>query len=195
MLLQDTLRDKENDIQKDIEEKLAAHRAWLNKFPDLTRMPLLPAAKQSTPSTFRAVVAEYLPSPPESASSGSPKATSPNEAVDGNPAAEDNVIIRYSSPPSDEPTTERPSYRRRIGRGGRLMIDRRGLHLQSRESIDPVILDRFKFDQDDDDEAPPVYTVDPLDQWSMQYRISQLRNRDPHAPPQLHINTARAQQP
>lgn len=191
--LQDVLREKENDIYRDIEEKLAGHRAWLNKNPDLTRLPLLPAVKHHAPPGFRAAVAEYLPSPPPSVSSDSPRATSPNELRDSNFAGEESITVRYQSPPCAKHAEMRPSYRRRIGRGGRLMIDRRGLQPQSKEGIDPVVLDRFKFDQEDDDDDPPVFEVDRFDQWSLQYRAALQGNRDIHIARPMQAHSARPQ--
>ena len=54
------------------------------------------------------------------------------------------------------------------------MIDRRGMRLQSKEELnglDDIVVDRFKFDRDDDDEDEvPIYTVDPNDISNMRYR-------------------------
>lgn len=54
------------------------------------------------------------------------------------------------------------------------MIDRRGMRLQSREELDKlddIVVDRFKFDRDDDDEDEvPVYAIDPNDISNMRYR-------------------------
>ena len=53
------------------------------------------------------------------------------------------------------------------------MIDRRGMHLQSKEGLDDLIVDRFKYDQDDEEEEP-TYFIDPYDISSMRYRASFL---------------------
>ena len=54
------------------------------------------------------------------------------------------------------------------------MIDRRGMRLQSKEELnglDDIVVDRFKFDRDDDDEDEvPIYTVEPNDIANMRYR-------------------------
>jgi len=54
------------------------------------------------------------------------------------------------------------------------MIDRRGMRLQSKDELDQldeIVVDRFKFDRDDDDEDEvPTYTVDPNDISNMRYR-------------------------
>jgi enhancer of polycomb-like protein len=57
------------------------------------------------------------------------------------------------------------------------MIDRRGMGFESKMDIDPIILDRFKYDQDSDDEIPTYY-IDPYDTLHMRMRAR-------HAPSQL----------
>ena len=52
------------------------------------------------------------------------------------------------------------------------MIDRRGMRLQTREGLDDVIVDRFKYDQDEDEDEVPTYLIDPFDIASMRYRAS-----------------------
>lgn len=185
--LQDVLREKEINIQKDIEEKMAGHGTWLDRCPDFTMRPLLSPPLHRTASSFRAAVVQYLPSPPESAPAESPRATSPNETSGPDGPSEQALAIRYRSPPMLDQDPGPPSYRRRIGRGGRLMIDRRGMQMQSKDGIDPMILDRFKFDRDDDDDDSPVFTVDPDDQWSIQYRVNMWTGRDAQAPRQAQL--------
>lgn len=51
------------------------------------------------------------------------------------------------------------------------MIDRRGMRLQSKEGLDASVVDRFKYDQDEDDEES-TYLIDPYDISSMRYRAS-----------------------
>lgn len=60
------------------------------------------------------------------------------------------------------------------------MIDRRGMHLESREGVDDAIVDRFKYDRDDDDhDDAPVYLIDPYDISSMRYRAATGANAHP----------------
>ena len=191
-LLQDTLREKENNITKDIEQRLAGHRAWLNQYPDLTMKPLAPSTRQQSTSAYRVAVVQYLPSPPASVSAGSPRETSPTETGFPDGPKEDPVEIRYRTPPVTERDHEPPSYRRRIGRGGRLMIDRRGFRLQSKQGIDSKVLDRFRFDRDDEDDEVPVFNVDLYDQWSIQYRAALLSGRDSHSTRPAQVNATRA---
>ena len=50
-----------------------------------------------------------------------------------------------------------PAYRRRIGRGGRMFIDRKNFPVGQSHKLDPLVADRFKFDRDlDDDEFVPL---------------------------------------
>ncbi|KAI9826885.1 MAG: Enhancer of polycomb-like protein 1 [Thelocarpon impressellum] len=171
VLLKDMLAEKENEIQKEIDQKIAQHRNWNNGYLDLTRSPLTPVSEHGCGASFRTAVTEYLPTPPASASSEDSGGA--NHADVGSPsrAREDSVTVRYASPTYDGPSQNQPSFRRRIGRGGRVMVDRRGLHVQSKEGIDPRILDRFKYDQDDEDDQA-VYLVDQFDTLSMRYRAT-----------------------
>ncbi|RBQ87751.1 hypothetical protein VDGD_20685 [Verticillium dahliae] len=69
----------------------------------------------------------------------------------------------------EKPPTQQPAFRRRIGRLNRLWIDRRGLASPPREDDDAS--DRWKYDQDDD-EDPPVYEVDPFDTRALKFRAT-----------------------
>ena len=162
--------------------------------------------------TFRKVVAEVSTSPTPSvtfdiwketpgAGAGSPANArdvdadadadaNANADANGNMDADASVTIEYLST-SAETDHEPISYRRRIGRGGRLMIDRRGFRLKSTEGIDPVVLDRFRYDRDDDDDEVNQVTVDPFDQWSMQYRASIMGSRDSSQSRPTPVNTPR----
>jgi len=71
------------------------------------------------------------------------------------------------------------------------MIDRRGMHLPSKEGIDATVLDRFKYDQDDEDDEA-IFLVDPYNVFSMRYRASFFGNNRDHATAQVHA-TRRSQ--
>jgi len=110
-----------------------------------------------------------LPTPPASISSehmGDVTAdySSPSRGND------ESITVRYESPSYDEPGQNQPSFRRRYGRGGRLMIDRRGMRLQSTEGLDDTVVDRYKFDQDEDEDEIPTYPIDQYDIPRMRYR-------------------------
>ena len=168
-LLADFLADQQIEIQRRIESKIAAHEKWNEGYIDMTRAPLTPPLEESIRSSFRTAMTEYLPTPPASISS-----EHSGEAIAdaGSPlhGKDDSVTVRYVSPSFDGPYQSQPSFRRRFGRGGRLMIDRRGMRLQSKEGLNETIVDRFKFDNDDDDDEVSVYSSDPYDIASMRYR-------------------------
>lgn len=50
------------------------------------------------------------------------------------------------------------------------MIDRRGMRLGSKEGLDDRVVDRFRFDNDEDEDEVPIFVVDPYDIPSMRYR-------------------------
>ena len=156
-------------MQQEIETKLARFKKWNEGFVDLTRAPLSPSVGDDTKTGFRPAMAEYLPTPPASISS---EHTGDAVADDASPTngKDDLVTVRYTSSFRDGPHQSQPSFRRRFGRGGRLMIDRRGMHSRPTEGLDDIVVDRFKFDHDDDDDEAPVYTIDPFDISRMRYR-------------------------
>ncbi|MCJ1476910.1 Enhancer of polycomb-like protein 1 [Lambiella insularis] len=201
VLLQDILGEKENELHREIEIKISQHKRWNENYVDQTRAPLTPPLEESLRSSFRTALTEYLPTPPASVSS---ELSGDALADAGSPARkmDQAVTVRYASPTYNLPFRSQPSFRRRIGRGGRLFIDRRGMNLQSKEGIDPAILDRFKYDRDDDDddEVAP-YLTDPYDIDSMRYRAaiagsspSQPQNQSQSARrPQLEASASNSQ--
>ena len=172
--LQDVLAEKENEIEREIKLKIAQHAKWNEGYVDLTRAPLTSPLKENMGLNFRTAVTEYLPTPPASVSSEN----SADDTADMRSPTRrkvDSISVRYASPTYDEPGRSQPCFRRRIGRGGRLMIDRRGMHVESREGLNAIIVDRYKYDRDDDgddDDEIPTYPIDPYDISSMRYRAS-----------------------
>ena len=78
----------------------------------------------------------------------------------------------------DQDTSKIPSFRRRIGRGGRLLIDRRNIGAPCRVEMDPLKADRYKYDQEDSDEELD-YERDQYDIQIMQHRaIMAAKARD-----------------
>ena len=171
--LQEYLAEKENQVQRIIDAKLAQHQKWNEGWIDRTMAPLTPPLEANGGSSFRTATTEYLPTPPASASSEH-VGDAPVDVDSPKRHKVDPIPVRYASPSYDGPWQSQTSFRRRIGRGGRLMIDRRGMRLQSKEELnglDDIVVDRFKFDRDDDDEDEvPIYTVDPNDISNMRYR-------------------------
>ncbi|TVY81472.1 Enhancer of polycomb-like protein [Lachnellula suecica] len=167
ILLSDVLAQKEIALQKEIDEKTQQHRKWNQGHVDLTRDPLSPVNGQGLETGFRPATAQYqyLMTPPSSVTS---------ESFDQPSPAQDkqleNFAFRYSPPPEEEEHRGQPAYRRRIGRGGRLWIDRRGM-CGAVKNVDENMSDRWKYDQDDDEEQP-VYEVDPYDTKSLRFRAT-----------------------
>jgi enhancer of polycomb-like protein len=166
ILLSDVLAQKENRLRIEIEEKAQQHRKWNLGHVDLTREPLSPVAGHGPDTGFRPATAQYqyLMTPPSSVTSETFDHPSPTHEKP------DPFTFRYSSPPEEDLPAGQPAYRRRIGRGGRLWIDRRGMPSAGR-SVDTTTSDRWKYDQDDDDEQP-VYEMDPYDTKALRFRAS-----------------------
>jgi enhancer of polycomb-like protein len=163
-LLSDVLAQKENMIQMEIDQRVQQHQRWNQNHIDVTREPLSPVRGQGKDSSFRLATAKYLLTPPASVSSESSDHPSPNQEK------EDANVFRFASPPDDGEPQGKPAYRRRIGRLGRLWIDRRGLPSPAKE-MDDSSFDRWKYDQDDDDE-PNIYEVDPYDTKAIKFRAT-----------------------
>lgn len=167
--LEDLQAEKENEILREIKQNMAKHTKWNEGYVDWTREPLTPSTERRTDHDFRpAITTEYLPTPPASESSDLPRDGVPDRA---SPVPNDKftLVIRQKSPPPEEPSKEMPSFRRRVGRGGRMLIDRRNLPFRDKATMDPLKVDRFKYDHDDDDDDP-VYERDEFDIQVMQHR-------------------------
>lgn len=164
--LSDLVAQKENLLQIEIEEKAEQHRKWNSGHVDLTREPLSPVHGQGPETGFRPATAQYqyLMTPPSSVTSDSFDQPSPSREI------LEPSTFRYSSPPGEEDSRGQPAYRRRIGRCGRLWIDRRGMPFAAK-AADSSGSDRWKYDQDDDDEQP-VYEMDPYDTKALRFRAT-----------------------
>ncbi|EGD96342.1 histone acetyltransferase complex component Epl1 [Trichophyton tonsurans CBS 112818] len=164
-LLEDVQADKENDILREIKQNVAKHAKWNEGYVDITRAPLTPTTPQGFEAEFRpAITHEYLPTPPTSETSERMR------DIPSGPSLETQwSALRQSSPSEDDSCRPTPSFRRRVGRGGRVLIDRRNLSLRNKDGVDPIKLDRFKYDRDDDD-MDIVYEKDEFDIQIMQHR-------------------------
>ncbi|KAG5973286.1 Enhancer of polycomb-like protein 1 [Claviceps cyperi] len=176
VLLADQLADKENELRTEIDNKVENHRRWNQNHIDLTREPLTPIREQQDVDfKFRPAKPQYLMSPPASVTSDETE-MNPDEGVSPELSLDLDsktlmLPIRQSESSIDQPETNIPSFRRRIGRLQRLWIDRRGLSTAPRlESSD--YSDRWKYDSDSDDDDPPVYEVDPFDTRALKFRAS-----------------------
>ncbi|KUJ20211.1 putative enhancer of polycomb-like protein 1 [Mollisia scopiformis] len=166
IMLSDLMAQKENTLQIEIEEKAQQHRKWNMGHVDLTREPLSPVHGQGFEAGFRPATAQYqyLMTPPSSVTSESFDQPSPS-LEKPEPCA-----LGYNSPSEEEEPRGQPAYRRRIGRGGRLWIDRRGMS-SAAKLAEATVSDRWKYDQDDDDEQP-VYEMDPYDTKALRFRAT-----------------------
>lgn len=169
VLLQDILAEKGRQIQEDIEMRIAQHRQRSEGYLDMTRAPLTPPLEEGVGSSFRTAMTDYLPTPPASISSEHSGDVAAEAGMAGQ-VKEQPVTVRYASPTYDGPNGSQPSFRRRIGRGGRLMIDRRGMRVPWKEGLDDAVADRYRLDHEDDDNEMPTYEVDPYDIANMRYR-------------------------
>jgi enhancer of polycomb-like protein len=169
--LQEQLAKKEEAINGFIEENLAKHQKWNQGWEDLTWRPITPPLEQAASrSTFRPVTCQQLPTPPASVSSEN-SSDNLNADQDMNKAEKQNrVVVRYASPPDDVPYLDQRRYRRRKGRGGRIMVDRRGVKRPCPEPIDERVLDRHKY-SGDSSEDEQLYFVDPYDNLHIKYRM------------------------
>ncbi|EEA18929.1 Enhancer of polycomb-like protein 1 [Talaromyces marneffei ATCC 18224] len=162
-LLEEVQAEKENEIIRDIKLNLQKHLKWNEGYVDHTTAPLTPSPKRTFEAAFRPAITTQLPTPPSS------DASDANDAV-----ALDNLHPyfrdRTATFDMDDDTTKIPSFRRRVGRGGRVMIDRRNMAARHRADIDPIILDRFKYDDDEDEDDDIVFERDKYDIQVMQHR-------------------------
>ncbi|KAK2000394.1 hypothetical protein LX36DRAFT_572346 [Colletotrichum falcatum] len=167
--LADKLAEKENELRADVESKVHNHRKWNQNHVDLTRDPLSPVKEQGMEASFRPAKTQYLMTPPASTSSDS-------EAMDVDEETEPFVdrgnmpIFQFKAGGKEKPSSSQPAFRRRIGRLGRLWIDRRGMTTPPRMEGEEYS-DRWKYDQDDEDETP-VYEVDPYDTRALKFRAT-----------------------
>ncbi|KAK4250749.1 EPL1-like protein [Corynascus novoguineensis] len=169
-ILADRLAEKENELRADIEKKVQSHNEWNRNHLDLTRGPLSPVHGPRRAPSFRPAKAQYLMTPPASASSDSLEEPTP---MDLDKPQNSPAPFNFRGIARDEESRKNPpAYRRRIGRLNRLWIDRRGMASPPRDVSDEV-LDRWKYDQSsDDEEYPPTYEVDPFDTNALRFRAS-----------------------
>ncbi|KAJ9657613.1 Enhancer of polycomb-like protein 1 [Coniosporium apollinis] len=171
VLLEEVTEKKQEDIQKFMDDLASKHRNWNKDWRDETWRPLTPPPQeQAQRSSFRAATTYPLPTPPPSiASEGSGE---PMDIDEPTPRALNKgaITVQYASPPLEAFVEPQRAFRRRIARGGRLVIDRRGIKRPSQEDIDDRILDRYKYDQEssEDDE---VYPYDPYDNAHIKFRV------------------------
>lgn len=181
-LLEDVQADKQKAIEREIEQNVQKHIRWNEGFVDKTRVPLTPISPKSfaSNSDFRQAMptTEYLPTPPASVSEDSP----PNDMMADIDASNSSIRtpFRYASPSEDDLNTNMPSFRRRIGRGGRVMFDRR-IPFRPKEVPSGTIAERYSFDSDDEEAEREIAISDDQDTFQMMLHRAYLfaKARDP----------------
>lgn len=167
--LEEQLATREEDITRSIETNKEKHREWNKHYVDVTWRAITPPLEEENQPAFRTAITEYLPTPPASVSSDEAADANKQHSAQADNGADESYLVRYATPPQ-ESFVGRPSFRRRTGRGGRLMIDRRGLKRLATEDIDDRVAERFKYDRDSDEEND-VIPVDFYADAAIKYRI------------------------
>ncbi|KAK8031458.1 enhancer-polycomb 1 [Apiospora arundinis] len=159
--LEDKEKERFDEFLRDIATKADTHRLWNSKYVDLTEKPLSPPRRSRTPASDQ--------QKPNSSRLHQLLDDEPTEAALAAKAPATPFYFRGLSPEAEQPM---PGYRRRIGRCGRLWIDRRNVGQLASPPSDSDLPqnDRFKYDEDDSDDEQPVYHIDPYDTRPMKFR-------------------------
>jgi enhancer of polycomb-like protein len=185
--LEEQQTKKTEAIDSFIEDNLVKHQKWNVGWVDATWRPITPPLEQAAAkSDFRTVFTEsQLPTPPASVSDEEGADSMAVERVNKQSDARRGARIRFATPPEDVPFQDQSRFRRRIGRGGRVMIDRRGVKRQKSEEgvVDERAADRWKF-SGDSSEDEQVYPVDWTDTLHIRYRIMIERQGEKQQPQQ-----------
>lgn len=184
-LLEDVQAEKENEILLDIKQNLAKHITWNEGYVDFTRAPLSPSPETPFDAAFRPAITAQLPTPPSSDSSEHML----DSALDTTNSLSFRDKLARTMETND--TSRIPSFRRRVGRGGRLMIDRRNL-ASRRVEMDPLKADRYKYDDEDSDEEL-VFDRNRYDMHIMQHRALMAAKAREQAVSQAHAQAQAAQ--
>ena len=167
-------------IDSFIEDNLVKHQKWNVGWVDATWRPITPPIEQAAAkSDFRTVFTEtQLPTPPASVSDEEDADAMQVDPVNKQLSPRRSARIRFGTPPDDVPFHDQSRFRRRIGRGGRVMIDRRGVKCAKlAATMDDRQADRWKF-SGDSSEDEQVYPVDWTDNMHIRYRIMIERQGD-----------------
>lgn len=177
--LQSSLDKKEEEFQRCIDDNVIRHQNWNKGWVDITWRPITPPLEDRTKSNFRTAITEYLPTPPLSATSEqSIEIVHADEELPK--LNKDSALVQSDPFRRSDPGLVQPSFRRRVGRGGRLMIDRRGIVPTAPREVDERVFDRYKYDADSD-EDDEVYSIDYFRDFSIKYRV--LLNTPSREPP------------
>lgn len=184
--IEDYNREKEELIQKAIADSIEQLVGKSNKlFMDFTQQAVSERISTSEPS-YRVVHTQMPISPPASTGGETQEAVpcdtpnTPNTPLTPSTreAAGTGTKRDYTTAfeiPNKEMTNShhdeyQHQYRRRIGRGGRLWVDRKGLRPQN-TTLSARDAERWKYDQDsDDDEQLSIYEADPYSTEQLNFR-------------------------
>lgn len=163
--------NRDREIHREIHLNVEKHINWNKGYVDKTRAPLTPDSEKTlvdrSKDYRKAMPVQIpLPTPPASVSDGEMENMN-GDMIDGEPTPRTHnsktpvePSIRYSSPDPNGPPAA--SFRTRIGRGGRVVVDRR-LPLPFRDRNQPTHRPaRNKFDSDEED-IDDVVSDDDLD--------------------------------
>ena len=174
-MLEDVLFKKDQEIAKEVAIKKVQHQKWNTEYVDWTNHPLTPPPSAIESAGFRQAMTDYLPTPPASISD--------EEEEQANGGRGCSINIRYGSIDQESSSTaSHHSYRRRIGRGGRMIIDRRVLPMRTKSILDPRVAELFKYDDPDNDDMQDhdLNHSDSYDLNNMRYRAAVCANAPAH---------------
>ncbi|CAK7217885.1 Enhancer of polycomb-like protein 1 [Sporothrix bragantina] len=179
--LNDSLVERENELRADVIKRIENHRRWNENHVDLTSEPLKPLKDHGEGAGFRLATTQYLMTPPASETSNDEEPT-PMDLDE--PDLSSVFQFKGALPQSGKPAAPDHGFRRRIGRLNRLWIDRRRImaspppesanqhgSYSTEMDVDPVS-DRWKYDNDDSEDEPEVYEIDPYSIRALKFRAS-----------------------
>lgn len=144
--IEDLRAERQRAIENEIQLNVEKHIRWNDGYIDKTTVPLSPEPDRfrETPGFLPAMPAtEYLPTPPASVSEDE----SADKDVEMKDVSRSSTPFRYASPADEDDRQPMPAFRRRIARGGRVVMDRK-FPFRTKRMED----DRFRFDRDTDEE-------------------------------------------
>lgn len=191
--LADSLVERENELRTDVIKRIENHRRWNENHVDLTSEPLKPLKDRNEGAGFRPATTQYLMTPPASEDSQGEESMPmpmPMPMELDEPESSSSAVYQFKGvPPSPQQYGQTPQppghqFRRRIGRLNRLWIDRRrimvtpppetpgGFESHPMDMEIDTAPDRWKYDNDDSDDEPEVYEVDPYSIPALKFRSS-----------------------
>jgi len=136
-----------------VQNNVEKHVRWNEGYVDRTMAPLTPASESNfvdRSADYRQAMpmTEFLPTPPASVSEEENNDVEMQD-TEGKEESRPPIPIRYASPGEGELGQNLPSFRRRRGRGGRTLFDRKMPFRQKEEP--PPVRERFRYDSPEDD--------------------------------------------